>query len=933
MDTTTTCATYSESGAGLCAGVVQYPRVWTNETLTQAVLAGTADAALTQLAGLAGSECKQYAARFLCGQYLGRCDELTVPAGGGTMTVAIPEPVSYDVCSGFVRFCSGVLQAGGMAVPDCDAVTASGVYAGLPTYPSTETVTLESFNHEVDVNQMDDPDMTFDPRLTSEAAFDTTMKCSAPRVDGLMCEGVVTYDKVWENATLTQEYFGAYTNGTLKALSEYGGTKCMQAAAKFFCGAAFQRCDDETVVIPPGALGNGLPVNAFPVALPNFVERSTCEAFKFACKEILALSGGEPLDCAELNQDGTFQGYAKYPSESPMQVDFSDTILRDLLPAGQYDMDVNAMTDEDISFPNLEYSSSDVTMKCVPSTEAGSGYCSSVVDYTFWTNDTITPQYALQTSNSLLALVMIGPLQCKRAALKFLCAQIYMPCDDSQVFVPVNGQVVPVPLPTFPHHDLCSPYSAQCTEFLETFRERANLPSSVFPNCDAIIPTGTFAGLPSFPRNDTLRIELFTQTYTMQPNKLDSARANAVVASLEETECPVPLIKLDEDPDEPAGFPCALPCPIPIFSDSEYDGAFITLVITSLLSLLGSIFVVVTFLVFSKKRAYPGSLIVQFSVTSMMTSLGFFIGGAVGPRNIICHDDHTPATFDDAACAIQGIWITFWALATAFWYLAICFNLYSAVVREKRDTAHYNKYFHSIIWPLVSVLTIVPTANQKFGNAKSGWCFINEDDNYFWQFMFFYTWIGLNMVLGVYMISHIIIKILRVMFKRSTSARLRAQRRPVAFAMLIVFIFFSLFAYRLNQTLEAEKIETSLAAFISCRISAKIAGIPNEDDGCVFDHAPSYFLYIWITIAAGTQGLLVSLFYGATADNFWSWAALCGVETEKGSSKRAQKFKQSKHMSRTASSKSLREENKTEEKELRAHGESAEDSAAAPNQA
>jgi hypothetical protein len=476
-----------------------------------------------------------------------------------------------------------------------------------------------------------------------------------------------------------------------------------------------------------------------------------------------------------------------------------------------------------------------------------------------------------------------------------------IPAGALQADPPIPYTPFAVALPSLASRGLCEEFLGDCTAL---FAFGGKSPDEV-ANCTAVLDSGGLRGKPNYPATPTLELKItlnaaISVPVTMQVNQMDSDAVKSHGSDFAvsgRTACPAPIAydpKLDTAGN---ALPCGLPCPSPLWTKGQYELVRDTLIVEGLLGCLGTMFVFVTFLTFKVKRRFPGNLVFYFAVSSFNISFALLVGAAAGPERVLCHDPFTEADLGDSLCGWQGTWILFWALATAAWWGCIALNLYLGVALNMTDTARFGKYYHCAAWGLPVVMTGTCLAAGKIGNAKSPWCFILEDDNFAWQYACFYAWIGLVTVIGIYSISSVIVKMFQISkwTGKSLTLQLRTQMKPMGFAMMIIIVFSGIFTYRVNQTVEGEALKQGFVDFIACRVQAAAIDDAAAAAECRPDPKASFGMYYAITITTGLQGILLFLFYGMTADNFWSWMALVGVKTSKGSSQLAVKKKRNRN--------------------------------------
>jgi len=146
--------------------------------------------------------------------------------------------------------------------------------------------------------------------------------------------------------------------------------------------------------------------------------------------------------------------------------------------------------------------------------------------------------------------------------------------------------------------------------------------------------------------------------------------------------------------------------------------------ISSLLSLIGSSFIISSFLIFRNLRKAHGVLIFWLSVCDFFSSLAYFA---------------IPVAVDFSFCYAQGLIIQFFQIASFIWTSSIASALYLVLVRNKSFNIgidHTYKYFHAFTWSFAAIDVGIAAAFNSFGSAnfdepgtKPSWCWIKYDRN------------------------------------------------------------------------------------------------------------------------------------------------------------------------------------------------------------
>ena len=138
---------------------------------------------------------------------------------------------------------------------------------------------------------------------------------------------------------------------------------------------------------------------------------------------------------------------------------------------------------------------------------------------------------------------------------------------------------------------------------------------------------------------------------------------------------------------------------------------------TGSLSLIGTVFIVLSFAAFKHLRASLGFRLIFFlSISNLISALQVIVQSS----NEHCHN---------SACTV-GAWMSqFGNLSGIFWVAFIGLNFFLAIsgVNHTADAVKFNKHkekiFHSIAWGLPALFTVIAGSAGMFGVAGM-WCWI-----------------------------------------------------------------------------------------------------------------------------------------------------------------------------------------------------------------
>jgi hypothetical protein len=253
--------------------------------------------------------------------------------------------------------------------------------------------------------------------------------------------------------------------------------------------------------------------------------------------------------------------------------------------------------------------------------------------------------------------------------------------------------------------------------------------------------------------------------------------------------------------------------------------------VSSVLSLLGSLFIIACYVYFAKLRKISFSLVFLLSCTDVWNQIFDLIAPSTEDLQRMQQDPSIVTT----TCMAQAVGDNFFELASVLWTTAIAATLYMTVMWRKRieDTwltwAKYACWCYGI--PLV--LTIVPGAVGAFG-ASGSECWIKES-HFAWRFIAFYVplWLAVTFNTVVYV---------RVMRLLRRTVQMAGPSDPVATSIRGMMARLAVYPF----ILAVIWIIPSINVIVEAASGGK----------------QHFGLSLVAAVIAGTQGLLNSMAYG-----------------------------------------------------------------------
>ena len=162
------------------------------------------------------------------------------------------------------------------------------------------------------------------------------------------------------------------------------------------------------------------------------------------------------------------------------------------------------------------------------------------------------------------------------------------------------------------------------------------------------------------------------------------------------------------------------------------------------ISILGSLFIVLLYLLVVSLQKFPFKIIFVLSIFDLFHAIAF----AIPTYN---SDDK------DILCQMQSIMLSFSTTAGILWTSYIAGSLYLIIVKNSSFPQKHFKFFLFTVLIISILMTLVPSITDTYGLA-AGWCWISQNPQYdtkFYEryFLFFiplWTSIALNTILFIF---------------------------------------------------------------------------------------------------------------------------------------------------------------------------------------
>jgi hypothetical protein len=164
----------------------------------------------------------------------------------------------------------------------------------------------------------------------------------------------------------------------------------------------------------------------------------------------------------------------------------------------------------------------------------------------------------------------------------------------------------------------------------------------------------------------------------------------------------------------------------------------------SVISMLGSGFIVVMYCAYKDLRKFAFKLVFMLSICDIIMGFGTFLADGNEDNNL---------------CRVQAVIIQFGSISGVFWTLVVAYAIREILLVQPRNFHVEEKMpkFHIVVWSSSLFLTILPFFSNSYGDAD-GWCWISKYGSHssfwgtFWRMVCFYIplWVTIVIVIVIY---------------------------------------------------------------------------------------------------------------------------------------------------------------------------------------
>jgi hypothetical protein len=160
------------------------------------------------------------------------------------------------------------------------------------------------------------------------------------------------------------------------------------------------------------------------------------------------------------------------------------------------------------------------------------------------------------------------------------------------------------------------------------------------------------------------------------------------------------------------------------FETGERLSLQVVVVVGAILSMCGSLFIIVSFFAFPDLQTFPYKLIMFLSLADFFSSSTYILAIQDVGQN---PEDLGNCFEDNFMCFFTAGMSQYFDFASFLWMGVISFNIYQVFVKQRgSDVVQFEKYYHMVCWGVPAFFLIIVTATDGLGDAGN-WCWIKHD--------------------------------------------------------------------------------------------------------------------------------------------------------------------------------------------------------------
>jgi len=222
------------------------------------------------------------------------------------------------------------------------------------------------------------------------------------------------------------------------------------------------------------------------------------------------------------------------------------------------------------------------------------------------------------------------------------------------------------------------------------------------------------------------------------------------------------------------------------FTLNEENVILISMSVSCGLSLIGSAFIIITFILLSEQRMFfHRKLVFIMSICDFFTA-AFYLITPFYNHNDVIKSGGVLYFKPKELCLFQAINLQFWQLSSFGWTVIICFNLYFTMLKNK-DAEPFYPLYHLFVWSYNILVGVILYFEKAYGVADQ-WCWLDVN-SYEWRLIAGYIPLWLVWIYSLLVYCRLVFHIRSVFADNEASFNVKADTKVLRKFLLIPFFF------------------------------------------------------------------------------------------------------------------------------------------------
>ncbi|KAL6053059.1 hypothetical protein QOT17_018180 [Balamuthia mandrillaris] len=462
-------------------------------------------------------------------------------------------------------------------------------------------------------------------------------------------------------------------------------------------------------------------------------------------------------------------------------------------------------------------------------------YCGQYQEYKAGVPIYVPPERTLEfmetwmvSAVNQLGSLVLTPQQdvCRQRALRLLCSTWLRPCAAEDLPIPIQ------------------PCYSACDEFL--YKTACNNGTIEPSDEDKVVGTGLYFPPGYAPPLTCSEMEQNGEPFYQEEEyiaTLEGREYNLHCNKMQGNDSKIPC----EAPLENANdLQCAFTCPLQSYSEEQYDSLKAIQLAFGWLSWLGSLLVILSYLLHPKLRLFPSNLILMTALAANIATLaiilptfaGYTVTWCGADTQYLIPDNRLSGGFltiqfsveslsvESSLCTFQGWLLQFGFLSSTAWWGIVGFNMFLSIYfGDKLPNSTSWKVglqltYHACGWVIPAILSLIPAAAGSVVFAPgASFCEVASMENLGYFLACWAIPVGLVLFAGTVLFLCTIFRLLHHSYMANDLKKaVEMYLRLVLFILIYLCLFAFIFSFTLRLASDKEAIEEGYSDYFLCLV-------------------------------------------------------------------------------------------------------------------